>query len=67
MRCFFYCINNPQLNTAYPYIVVSTYSLKVNPSVILNNQEAKKVDTTEETVEKVQIFIFVNFKDSQIK
>ena len=30
-------------------------------------QKAENINTTEETVEKVQICIFVNFKDSQIK
>ena len=30
-------------------------------------KKAQKVVTTKETVEKVQICIFVNFKDSQIK
>jgi hypothetical protein len=54
MRGFFYCINNPQLNTACPYIVVSIYSIKVNTTAMnLGNQKAQIVNTTKETVEKL--------------
>ncbi len=41
--------------------------LKVNISAMKDtSQKAEIINTTKETVEKVQICIFMNFKDSQI-
>jgi hypothetical protein len=44
------------------------FPLKFNITTIKGAfQEAEIIDTTEETVEKVQICSFANFKDNKIK